>query len=90
MCGDPGAVEVVFTHTPMRFAALWSAPRAHEQAVARANPAACQPSRLHESSCQTMAIGWTWCEATSPVIYDLPLVRAAAGELAAATKVRLR
>jgi hypothetical protein len=43
-----------------------------------------------ESLCQLMAIGWTLCEATSPVISDLPLVRAVAGELAAAAKVRLR
>ena len=42
-----------------------------------------------ESLCQTMAIDWTWCEATSPVISDLPLVRAVANELAAAAERRL-
>jgi hypothetical protein len=62
--------------------------------VAANNPKACEPSRLHESPCQTIAtgwIGWRWYrEATSSVISDLPLVRAVAGELAAAAKVRRR
>jgi hypothetical protein len=64
------------------------------EVVAASNPKASQPSRLHESPCQTMAtglIGWRWYrEATSPVISDLPLVRAVAGELAAAALSSLR
>jgi hypothetical protein len=77
-------------HTPYALRGAFGARlgRINRRAMARANPKACQLSRPHESLYHT--IGWRSYEATSRLISDLPLVRAVAGELAAAAKVRLR